>query len=111
MQASDLQKMAIYRAFLIRAHKRVEGRKNLVGRSEGPPLEGGTSSDLLPMTYATEMRGEKVNNRLIEIPMHKGCRLFLTAEEYKNGIRRGKAIMRSRQARERAQKRKGRGDS
>ena len=50
-------------------------------------------------------------SRLIEIPMHKGCRLFLTAEEYKNGIRRGKAIMRSRQARERAQKRKGRGDS
>ncbi len=50
-------------------------------------------------------------SRLIEIPMHKGCRLFLTAEEYENGIRRGKAILRRRQARERAQKRKERSDS
>lgn len=50
-------------------------------------------------------------SRLIEIPLPKGCRLFLTAEEYERGIRRGKAIVRSRKARERAQKRKGRGDS
>ncbi len=34
---------------------------------------------------------------LIEIPLHKGCILMLTPDEYKKGITRGKAIRRARQ--------------
>lgn len=44
-------------------------------------------------------------NKLIEIPLPKGCRLFLTPGEYARGIKRGKAIRRARQARQRAEKR------
>ncbi len=54
MFTSDLQKTAIYRAFLICAHKKAEGRKDKVGRSEGPPIRGGTSSDLPSMTCTAE---------------------------------------------------------
>ncbi len=33
---------------------------------------------------------------LIEVPLPKGVRLFLTAEELERGLRRGKAIRRAR---------------
>lgn len=44
-----------------------------------------------------------MENRLIEIKIHKGCILFLTPEEYAKGLKRGKAIRRSRMFREREQ--------
>ncbi len=34
---------------------------------------------------------------LIEIPLPKGCILMLTPDEYKRGVKRGKAIRRARQ--------------
>ncbi len=43
---------------------------------------------------------------LIEIKIHKGCILFLTQEEYKRGLRRGKAIRRNRQFDERQKARR-----
>lgn len=49
-------------------------------------------------------------SRLIEIPLPKGCRLFLTAEEYERGIRRGKAIVRSRKAEREQKNERGRGN-
>ncbi len=33
---------------------------------------------------------------LIEVPLPKGCRLFLTPEEFARALRRGKAIQRTR---------------
>ncbi len=42
-----------------------------------------------------------MENRLIEIPVGKGCILCLTSEEYTNGLKRGKAIRRSRLQKER----------
>lgn len=44
-------------------------------------------------------------NNLIEIPIQKGCILFLTPEEYERAIKRGKGIRRSRTFKERQEKR------
>ncbi len=37
------------------------------------------------------------SENLVEIPIHKGCILFLTRDEYKRALQRGKAIRRARQ--------------
>jgi|LSQX01.3.fsa_nt_gb hypothetical protein len=46
-------------------------------------------------------------NNLIKVALPKGCHLFLIPEEYSRGIKRGKAIKRRQQARERMQKKLG----
>lgn len=51
--------------------------------------------------WQRKRRGIAMKDRLIEIELHKGCTLFLTPKEYKRGLRRGKAIKRSRQFKER----------
>ncbi len=42
-----------------------------------------------------------MENKLIEIPIEKGCILVLTSQEYQTAIRRGKAIKRTRAAADR----------
>ena len=44
-----------------------------------------------------------MNGNLVEIKLPKGCRLFLTQEEYSRGLTRGKAIRRRRSFQERTQ--------
>lgn len=44
---------------------------------------------------------------MIKIPLHRGCFLLLTPEEYRAGIRRGKAARRRKQFQEREAKRRG----
>ncbi|MDW7729706.1 MAG: hypothetical protein SCJ94_06825 [Bacillota bacterium] len=44
-----------------------------------------------------------MSGNLIEIKLPKGCRLFLTPEEYSRGLTRGKSIRRRRSFQKRTQ--------